>query len=144
VIEAFKQARQEVDATLVLLGNFATDDPKARPSPRHSSGAARSASGCCRRRAAAVVQKSTREGFGLTVTEAMWKGAPVIGGSVGGIRCQIEDGINGFLVSTTEETASRIVQPRQGPRTASAYGGERARALSPDALFGAVSTVRRP
>jgi trehalose synthase len=51
------------------------------------------------RRAAVVLQKSLREGFGLTVAEAIWKGTPVIGGNVGGIRSQIEDGVNGFLVS---------------------------------------------
>jgi trehalose synthase len=56
------------------------------------------------------LQKSIREGFGLTVAEAMWKGTPVIGGNVGGIRYQIQDGINGFLVSSAEETAHRIVQ----------------------------------
>ncbi len=46
----------------------------------------------------------------MTVTESMWKGTPVIGGNVGGIRYQIEDGVNGFLVSTVDETAARIVQ----------------------------------
>jgi trehalose synthase len=51
-----------------------------------------------------------REGFGLTVSEAMWKGTPVIGGNVGGIRYQIEDGVNGFLVSSVEEAAGRIVE----------------------------------
>jgi trehalose synthase len=51
-----------------------------------------------------------REGFGLTVAEAMWKGTPVIGGNVGGIRYQIDDGVNGFLVSSIEETAKRIVE----------------------------------
>jgi len=61
-------------------------------------------------KAAVVLQKSIREGFGLTVTEAMWKGTPVIGGNVGGIRYQIRDGVNGFLVSSIEETAHRIVQ----------------------------------
>jgi glycosyltransferase involved in cell wall biosynthesis len=61
-------------------------------------------------RAAVVLQKSLREGFGLTVAEAMWKGTPVIGGNVGGIRYQIEDGVNGFLVSSIEETAERIVE----------------------------------
>lgn len=61
-------------------------------------------------RAAVVLQKSIREGFGLTVTEAMWKGTPVIGGNVGGIRYQIEDGVNCFLVSSIEEAAKRIVQ----------------------------------
>jgi trehalose synthase len=62
------------------------------------------------RRAAVVLQKSIHEGFGLTVAEAMWKGKPVIGGNVGGIRHQIEDGVNGFLVSSVEEAAARIVQ----------------------------------
>ena len=62
------------------------------------------------RTAAVVLQKSTREGFGLTVTEAMWKGAAVIGGNVGGIRRQIRHGENGFLVDTVEEAAERIVQ----------------------------------
>ncbi len=61
------------------------------------------------RKAAVVIQKSIREGFGLTVTEAMWKGAAVVGGNVGGIRRQIEDGVNGFLVTSVEETAERIV-----------------------------------
>ncbi|GLI38779.1 hypothetical protein GHYDROH2_22800 [Geobacter hydrogenophilus] len=56
-----------------------------------------------------VLQKSLREGFGLTVAEAMWKGTPVIGGNVGGIRRQIADVINGFLVSSKEGTADRIV-----------------------------------
>ena len=62
------------------------------------------------RRASVVLQKSIREGFGLTVTEAMWKGTPVIGGNVGGIRYQIEDGVNGFLVSSIDETAERIIR----------------------------------
>ena len=57
-----------------------------------------------------MLQKSLREGFGLTVAEAMWKGTPVIGGNVGGIRYQIGDGVNGFLISSIEETAKRIVQ----------------------------------
>ena len=62
------------------------------------------------RRAAVVLQKSIREGFGLTVAEAMWKGAAVIGGNVGGIRRQIRDGENGFLVDTPTQAADRIVQ----------------------------------
>jgi trehalose synthase len=62
------------------------------------------------RKAAVVVQKSIREGFGLTVTEAMWKGAAVIGGRAGGIVHQIEDGVSGFLVDDVEQTAARIVQ----------------------------------
>jgi trehalose synthase len=121
VIEAFKLARKEVDATLVLLGNVATDDPEGQE-------VFESLLGCkeerimiltaedtalvntLQRRAAVILQKSLREGFGLTVTEAMWKGAAVIGGSCGGIRHQIEDGQNGFLVASVEEAAQRIVQ----------------------------------
>jgi trehalose synthase len=57
-----------------------------------------------------MVQKSLREGFGLTVTEAMWKSKPVIGGNVGGIRIQIEDGASGYLVDSPEECARRIVE----------------------------------
>ncbi|MEE8464881.1 MAG: glycosyltransferase, partial [Dehalococcoidia bacterium] len=50
------------------------------------------------------------EGFGLTVTEAMWKGKPVIGGDAGGIRVQINDGVSGFLVSSPEQCAQRLVE----------------------------------
>jgi trehalose synthase len=64
---------------------------------------------------AVIIQKSTREGFGLTVTEAMWKGAAVIGGNVGGIRVQIEDGVTGYLVNSPEECAQRVVQLFQDP-----------------------------
>lgn len=121
VIKAFKLARKEVDSTLVLLGNVATDDPegagvyesllKCREDRiiiiSHQDSALVNA---LQRRASVVLQKSLREGFGLTVTEAMWKGTPVIGGNVGGIRYQITDGENGFLVSSIEEAAQRIVQ----------------------------------
>ena len=62
-----------------------------------------------------VLQKSLREGFGLTVTEAMWKGKPVIGGNCGGIRAQITDGDNGFLVETPKECAQRVVELIQHP-----------------------------
>jgi trehalose synthase len=120
VIEAFRIARKEVDATLVLLGNVATDDPEGEEVYRdlvamreerililskEDSGLVNA----LQRRAAVVLQKSLREGFGLTVAEAMWKGTPVIGGNVGGIRHQVTDGVDGFLVSSVEEAASRIV-----------------------------------
>ncbi len=55
-----------------------------------------------------VVQKSLREGFGLTVTEALWKGKPVVAGRTGGITLQIEDGVSGFLVDSIEECAQHI------------------------------------
>lgn len=66
-------------------------------------------------RATVVLQKSVREGFGLTVAEAMWKGAAVIGGRAGGIPHQIEDGVNGFLVETVAQAAERIVQLVKDP-----------------------------
>jgi trehalose synthase len=115
-------ARRKVDATLVLLGSFSTDDPEvARSTIRSRSGATNGSScsvkattphwstrfsagapSCCRRHC---------EGFGLTVAEAMWKGTPVIGGDAGPIHDQITDGENGFLVSDVEQAAERIVQP---------------------------------
>jgi len=121
VIEAFKLARREVPCRLVLLGNVATDDPEG-PEVYESllheqsdeilimsqqDGALVNA---LQRKAAVVLQKSIREGFGLTVSEAMWKGTPVIGGNVGGIRLQIDNGVNGFLVSSIDEAAERIVR----------------------------------
>lgn len=60
-------------------------------------------------------RKSVREGFGLTVTEAMWKGAAVIGGRAGGIPHQIENGVNGFLVETVAQAAGRIIQLVRDP-----------------------------
>ena len=62
-----------------------------------------------------LVQKSTREGFGLTVSEAMWKGKPVIGGNVGGIRLQIEDGESGYLVDSAEQAGERMAQLLANP-----------------------------
>ena len=122
VVEAFKLARKKVDARLVLLGNFATDDPEGREifeslcacQGEHililTSGDDTALVNALQTRAAVVLQKSLREGFGLTVAEAMWKGTPVIGGNVGGIRYQIENGVNGFLVSSIEEAAECIVR----------------------------------
>lgn len=121
VIKAFRLARREVDSTLVLLGNVATDDPEGMEVYESLMGCKEeriiilshqdtALVNALQRKAAVVLQKSIREGFGLTVAEAMWKGTAVIGGNVGGIRYQIEDGVNGFLVSSVEETAQRIVQ----------------------------------
>src|SRR2546427_1529847 len=122
VVKAFKLARKEVEATLVLLGNFATDDPegsqifeslRACQEERIlilTKGDDTALVNALQTRASVVLQKSLREGFGLTVAEAMWKRTPVIGGNVGGIRYQIEDGVNGFLVSSVDETAERMVE----------------------------------
>jgi len=62
-----------------------------------------------------MVQKSTREGFGLTVTEGIWKARPFIGGSVGGIPLQIEDGVTGFLVTSPDQCAERAVEILEDP-----------------------------
>jgi trehalose synthase len=122
VVEAFKLASKEVDARLVLLGNFATDDPEGEEIFNSlcacrderililTSGDDTALVNALQTRAAVVLQKSLREGFGLTVAEAMWKSRAVIGGNVGGIRYQIEDGVDGFLVSSNEEAAKRIVR----------------------------------
>jgi trehalose synthase len=121
VIEAFSMAQKEGEATLVLLGNVATDDPEGEEvyhsllkyRDKHVIILSRQDTAlvnALQSQAAVVLQKSLREGFGLTVAEAMWKGTPVIGGNVGGIRYQIQDGINGFLVSSIEQAAARIAQ----------------------------------
>jgi len=122
VVEAFKLARKQINARLVLLGNFATDDPEGEEIFNSlcacrdedililTSGDDTALVNALQTRAAVVLQKSLREGFGLTVAEAMWKGTPVIGGNVGGIRYQIENGVNGFLVSSVEDAAERIVE----------------------------------
>ena len=70
---------------------------------------------------AAVLQKSIREGFGLTVTEALWKGRPIVAGRVGGIVDQIQDGETGYLVDSVEECAEAVHRdPRAIPSDARA------------------------
>lgn len=131
VIDAFRLARESVPGLqLALLGlSQAADDPEAL-GVLHSVGEYAAGDpdihayfypddlpdsidrivNAFQTASAVVLQKSTREGFGLTVSEAMWKGQPVIGGNVGGIRTQIQDGVSGFLVNTPEECGHRIVQ----------------------------------
>src|SRR3954453_7079576 len=115
------KARQQVDCRLVLVGNNASDDPEGGNILETIKSVADeniivlavddpTLVNALQRSAAVVLQKSTREGFGLTVTEAMWKGAAVIGGDVGGIRHQIKDEWNGFLVKTPEQAAARMAQ----------------------------------
>ena len=69
-----------------------------------------------------MIQKSTREGFGLTVTEALWKGRPFIGGDVGGIPLQVSDGETGYLVSSVEECAARALRIVEDPQHGRALG----------------------
>ncbi len=121
VIDAFNIVREEIPCRLVLLGNVATDDPEGpevyeallsqqRDDLMILSVQDGALVNALQRTAAVVLQKSLREGFGLTVSEAMWKSTPVIGGDTGGIRMQIEDGVNGFLVSSVEEAARRTLE----------------------------------
>ena len=66
------------------------------------------------------LQKSIREGFGLTVTEALWKGRPTVAGNVGGIPLQIEDGESGYLVDSPAECAQRCLEILARPRAGQA------------------------
>ena len=76
------------------------------------------------RAADVVMQKSLREGFGLTVSEGLWKGRPVIGGRCGGITLQIDEGVNGFLVDDVESAAKRTADLLRDPGRADEMGRE--------------------
>jgi len=124
VIQAYRLAKRfSPGLQLVLAGGGADDDPEASEVISETREAAAGdpdihvltlppdahmTINALQRAADIVLQKSTREGFGLTVSEAMWKGKPVIGGDTGGIRLQIIDGHTGYLVSTPEGAALRI------------------------------------
>jgi trehalose synthase len=127
VIDAFRAAEDEVpEAQLILVGSMAHDDPEAwhflQLAQEHRGDDADIhiltnlqdvgpvAVNAFQRASDVVVQKSIREGFGLTVAEAMWKERPVIGGNVGGIKLQIEDGVSGYLVDSPEACAARLVE----------------------------------
>ena len=133
VIEAVRKVQEQVDCTLILLGNNALDDPEASVIIETIQGSADERIivlavddpilvNALQRRAAVVLQKSLREGFGLTVTEAMWKRAAVVGGNVGGIRSQITDGVNGFLVDSIDQTSDRILRLLQNPKLRTQLG----------------------
>jgi trehalose synthase len=130
VIKAYRVARKYNDCVLVLAGSPATDDPEGElvlsEVKDYASGDpdihilllppfSDRQINALQRAATVVVQKSLKEGFGLTVAEAMWKGKPVIGGAVGGIPLQIIHGITGFLVHSVEGTAFRIRQFLNNP-----------------------------
>jgi trehalose synthase len=123
VVEAYRIVRKALPVQLVLAGGTASDDPEGKavleevlavadadpdihilclPPDAHRT------INALQRLADIVVQKSTREGFGLTVTEGLWKGKPVIGGDVGGIRLQVINHQTGFLVNTPEGLAHRV------------------------------------
>ena len=124
VMRAYRMVRRRHDCQLLLAGGGASDDPEGAEVLRE----VREAAGndpdihvlelppfsdldinALVRGSTIVMQKSIKEGFGLTVTEALWKKKPVIGGAVGGIRLQLLNGVTGFLVHSPEGAANRAV-----------------------------------
>jgi len=127
VIDAYREVTAQVpEAQLAMVGSMATDDPEGmeyfQKTFEYADGdedikilsnlnnvgaievnAFQSQSDIC-------LQKSIREGFGLTVTEALWKGRPTVAGNVGGIPLQIDDGVSGYLVDSPSECATRCVE----------------------------------
>lgn len=125
VIQIYKDLKAEFPALqLVLAGSMATDDPegmlywerslrKAGEDPdifilNNYHGVGNREINAFQRAASVVMQYSSKEGFGLTVSEGMWKFQPMIGGRVGGIQDQIVDGESGFLVSTMDEVKNAV------------------------------------
>jgi trehalose synthase len=133
VLRVFNKVRESVDCRLVLCGSMATDDPegmKVFEQIERKAGRLIDEKkvilltvennilvNALQRTSCVVVQKSLKEGFGLTVTEALWKGKPVVASNVGGIPLQIEDGASGFLLDPKDEDgfADRIVRVLQDP-----------------------------
>jgi len=137
VIEAFKRVRKSVKCRLVLAGGTASDDPEGEevlakvreqakghpeihllmlPADSHLE------INALQRASAVVVQKSIREGFGLTVSEALWKARPVVASAVGGIPLQVKHGYSGLLVHTVEGAAHAIKQLLNNPAYAKRLG----------------------
>jgi trehalose synthase len=132
VIDAYRLVKEDMpEVQLSLVGSMATDDPEgweffnstmayADGDPDihilnnlNSVGAIEV--NAFQSQADVVIQKSTREGFGLTVSEALWKGRPFIGGAVGGIPLQVQDGETGYLVRSPEECAERALKVLREP-----------------------------
>jgi trehalose synthase len=126
VIDAYRIVKEQVpNVQLALVGSMATDDPEGwdffNATVAHADGdpdihilnnlnnVGAIEVNAFQSHSDVVIQKSTREGFGLTVTEAIWKGRPFIGGAVGGIPLQVVDGESGFLVTSVEECAERAI-----------------------------------
>jgi trehalose synthase len=125
VIEAYKMIRDDVDCQLALVGSGATDDPESADVLKEVQGKAEDdpnihvifipqnpnlsiETNALQRGATIILQKSLKEGFALTVSEALWKGKPVIASAVGGIPLQIKHNITGILVHSIEGTALAI------------------------------------
>jgi trehalose synthase len=137
VINAYRMVKKYNDCVLVLAGSPATDDPEGEAVLNEVREFASDDPdifilllppfsdkdiNALQRMATVVLQKSLKEGFGLTVAEAMWKNKPVIGGAVGGIPLQIVHGVTGFLVHSADGAAFRIRQLLNNPAMAQRMG----------------------
>jgi trehalose synthase len=133
VIDVYKQIRREIPGLqLLLIGSMACDDPEGwvyyEKTARHAGedynihlltdlvGVHDLEVNAFQRSSDVILAKSIREGFGLTVTEALWKGIPVVGGNVGGIPLQIQDGVSGFLVNTIEDAVKKTAYLLKNPQ----------------------------
>ncbi len=139
VIDAYRLVKERIpDVQLALVGSMASDDPEGwyylDKTSRHAGvdddihilhnfhGVGAYEVGCFQTASEVVIQKSTREGFGLVVSEALWKGKPVVGGNVGGIPLQVIDGKTGYLVNTIEQCAERTLHLLDNPTEAESMG----------------------
>ncbi len=139
VIDAYRLVKQHVpNVQLALVGSMASDDPEGwdffNATIAHADGdpdvhilnnfnnVGAIEVNAFQSHADVVVQKSIREGFGLTVSEAIWKARPFIGGNVGGIPLQVEDEVTGFLVETVEQCAQRSLELLSDPGLGKALG----------------------
>jgi len=137
VIEAYRILKERMDCQLVLAGGGAEDDPEGSKILAKVMEETRDDPdihildlpptsfleiNALQRGADVIIQKSLKEGFGLTVTEALWKEKAVVGGKVGGIKLQIRDGENGFLVSSVGEAAQRVEYLLKNPSQAQKMG----------------------
>ena len=137
VIDAYRIVAERIPGMqLALVGSMATDDPEGwefyNRTVDHADGDPNiyilsnlnNVGGievnAFQTQAVAVIQKSLREGFGLTVTESMWKARPTIGGNTGGIPLQITDGVTGYLVDSPAECAQRTLDIVDDPAGAAA------------------------
>ena len=137
VIQAFKMSRRHVDCRLLLVGDKAADDPEAEEILTQVKEAAGddpdikiiflthsipTEINSFQRASDIILQKSIREGFALTVSEALWKYRPVIGGAVGGIPAQIIHGYTGMLVHSPEGASLQVRSLLQQPELAKRLG----------------------
>ncbi len=139
VIAAYRLIREEVpDLQLALVGSMALDDPEGWEIYNQIQEAGKNDPGihvftnltgvsnievnAFQRLSDVVIQKSLREGFGLVVSEALWKGTPVVAGRAGGIPLQLQDGGGGILVDSVEECAERTLWLLRHPEEGKALG----------------------